>query len=234
MSNFEDHLWREVERQHDPDLEPSGRPPTRHRRLAPRILAAAGILGLAGVGTAVALALGAASASPAFAVTRHPDGTVTVWVKRSSGIAGANAKLHQLGIRATVLPQAPVRCGDLPITQQGDPAPNRHFTKAYWTIDRKIPAGKMLALTPAPAPSLTPAPGPADNANSSDNTVTAGNSGTATTSGGRGPAPSVNWQTPAGKVWTCSVPVGPTPGPGAGNTGTSTGTSTTSGNSSNS
>ena len=91
MSRFEDHLWREVERQHGPDLEPAGRPPARHSRLGPRILAAGGILGVAGVGTAVALVLGAASASPAFAVTRNHDGTVTVWVKRSSGIAEANA-----------------------------------------------------------------------------------------------------------------------------------------------
>ncbi len=57
-------------------------------------------VGLAGEGATVALVLGAASTSPAFAVTRHHDRTVTVWVKRSDGIAGANTKLHQLGIRA--------------------------------------------------------------------------------------------------------------------------------------
>ena len=230
MSKFEDHLWREVERQHGPDLEPARRPPSRHSRPGPRILAAGGILGVAGVGTAFALVLGAASASPAFAVTRNHDGTVTVWVKRSAGIAGANAKLHQLGIRATVLPQAPARCSDLPITRQGAPAPNDHFTNAHWTIDRKIPAGQILALTPAPTSSLTPTPGPTDKANNSGNTVTAGNRGATTTSGSRNPAPSVNWTTPAGKVWTCNVPAQPTPSPGAGTTGTST----TGGNSGNS
>ena len=45
MSKFEDHLWREVERQHGADLEPAGRPPARHSRLGPRILAAGGKMG---------------------------------------------------------------------------------------------------------------------------------------------------------------------------------------------
>jgi hypothetical protein len=238
MSKFEDHLWREVARQHGPDVEHAGRPQPRHTRLRARMLAGGSILGLAGAGTAAALVLGAASASPAFAVTRNHDGTVTVWVKRSSGIAGANAKLHQLGVRAMVLPQAPARCSDLPITQQGAPAPQGKnfiaprgnviaprgsFTDAHWTIDRKIPPGQVLALTPAPGPSLTHAPGPAGNSGNSGtagNSGNSGSSGTATTSGSQAPAPSVNWQTTTGQVWTCNVPAQPTPSPGAGSTGT--------------
>ena len=56
-------------------------------------------LGLAGLGTALVLVLSAASTSPAFAVSRNHDGTVTISIKRSSGVAGANARLNQLGIR---------------------------------------------------------------------------------------------------------------------------------------
>jgi hypothetical protein len=236
MSKFEDHLWREVERQHGPDVERAGRPRARHSRLRSRVLAGGSVLGLAGAGATIALVLGAASASPAFAVTRHHNGTVTVWVKRASGIAGANAKLHQLGIRATVLPKAPVRCSDLPNTHQGPPAPQGNFTEAHWTIDRKIPAGQMLALTPpASGPSRTSVPGPAGNsgnsgnAGNSGNSGTVGNSGTATTGGGQVSSPSGN-SGPAGKVWTCIVSVQLTPGSGAGNSGNS-GNSGTSGNS---
>jgi hypothetical protein len=229
MSKFEDHLWQEVARQHGPHLQRAGRPQPRHSRLRPRMLAGGSILGLAGAGTAVALVLGAASASPAFAVTRNHDGTVTVWVKRSSGIAGANAKLHQLGIKAMVLPQAPARCSDLPITEQATPGTQDNFTGAHWTIDRKVPAGSILALTPpASGPSPTPVPGAAGSSGNSGNSGTTGNSGTGTTGGGgtattggsQASAPSVNWQTVAGQVWTCNVPAQPTPSSGASSTGT--------------
>jgi hypothetical protein len=159
-------------RAHGRDVEQAGRLRARHSRLRPRVLAG-GSLSLVGIGATVALVLGAASTSPAFAVTRHHDGTVTVWVKRSGGIAGANARLHQLGIRAMVLPQAPASCTDLPITQQETPVPQGFvaapanaipprgsFHGAHWTIDRKVPAGQILVLTPAPAPSPTPSPAP--------------------------------------------------------------------------
>jgi hypothetical protein len=231
MSKFEDHLWREVERQHGPHMERAGRPQPRHDRLRSRLIAGGSVFGLAGAGVTVALVLGAASASPAFAVTRHRDGTVTVWVKRSSGIAGANAKLHQLGIRAMVLAQASARCSDLPITQQGSQAPGRNFIGAHWTIDRNVPAGHVLALTPpASGPSLTPAPGPggssgnsgnAGNSGNSGNSGTAGSSGTTTTGESQVSAPSANWQTPAGQIWTCDVQVLTTPGAGAGHSGSS-------------
>ena len=72
MSKFEDHLWREVVRQHGHDLEPAPPSPPRVkpplRRARPRVLAGT-TLGLAAVGAALALVLGAASSSPAFAVT---------------------------------------------------------------------------------------------------------------------------------------------------------------------
>jgi hypothetical protein len=100
MSKFEDRLWRQLVREHGSDLAQMRRPGAKHPwRSRPRMLAGT-TLGLAGIGTAAALLLGAASSSPAFAVTRNSDGTVSVSIDRLSGIAGANQKLASLGIRA--------------------------------------------------------------------------------------------------------------------------------------
>ncbi len=100
MGKFEDRLWTELVREHGRDLAQIRKPPRRSgRRPRPRLLLGTTV-GLAGVGTALALVLSAASSSPAFAVTRNPDGTVTVWVARVGGIAGANARLAELGVHA--------------------------------------------------------------------------------------------------------------------------------------
>ena len=162
MSKFEDHLWHEFVREHGDALAQMRSPTATHtRRARPRLLVGTGV-GLAGAGGVVALVLGATTTSPAFAVTRHHDGTVTVLIKRSSGVAGANAKLHQLGIRARVTPQVPVGCTPTLSPGRGRPAPTRWtqpiakgrpIAKAHWTIDpRRIPAHKTLALAPPPMP----------------------------------------------------------------------------------
>ena len=76
MSKFKDRLWRELVRDHGKDLAQITRPEVkRSRRARPRVLAGTS-LGLAGVRAAVVLAVGAASTSPAFAVTPNHDGTV--------------------------------------------------------------------------------------------------------------------------------------------------------------
>ena len=169
MSKFEDHLWTEFVHEHGDAMARLSRSTVRHAHRGPRLVAGTG-LGLAGVGAAVALVLGAASPLPAFAVTRNRDGTVTISIHRVSGIAGANAKLHQLGIRATVMQQVPAgyRCTST-VAQQGHggPAPwqvwralrsagaepTRSIANAHWTIDpRQVPVGQTLALTPPPAP----------------------------------------------------------------------------------
>ena len=70
----------------------------RARIPRPRFLAG-GTLGLAGVGTALVLALGGSTAAPAFAVTRQADGSVLVNLDYVSGqnLGQANAKLAALG-----------------------------------------------------------------------------------------------------------------------------------------
>jgi hypothetical protein len=52
--------------------------------------------------TAAALLFGASTSPPAFAVTRNPDGTVTVNLMQRSGIAAANEKLAAMGVRAQI------------------------------------------------------------------------------------------------------------------------------------
>ncbi|MGH8328766.1 MAG: hypothetical protein ACRET2_18605 [Steroidobacteraceae bacterium] len=158
MTKFEDHLWREVLREHG-DAPTQVRMPTpRHRRSRPRLLAGSG-LGLAGAGGVAAILLAATPASPAFAVSRNHDGTVSISITRSSGVAGANAKLHQLGIRATVMAQAPSDCAPTlshPTGTQSASAPSLdtpEIANSHWTIDpRRIPADSTLALTPPPVP----------------------------------------------------------------------------------
>ena len=80
------------------DQATSAQRPDRARRARPRVLAGAS-LALASAVTAVALLLSAtASPPPAFAVTRHHDGSVSVRINRRSGISGANRKLAAMGI----------------------------------------------------------------------------------------------------------------------------------------
>ena len=111
MSEFEDHLWREFVRAHGDVLAQMSMPTRKPIRRGPRLVAGAS-LGLAGVGAAlgVALVLGGGTASPAFAVTKNHDGTVRVEVFRSAGIAGANAKLAALHVRAKIVRVPAARC----------------------------------------------------------------------------------------------------------------------------
>jgi hypothetical protein len=157
MSKFKDRLWRELVREHGADLAQVKRPVAQRRRGAgPRVLAGT-TLGLAGVGTALALVLTAASSSPAFAVTPNRDGTVQVVVERLSGISGANMKLASLGVRArivqvvagcqAIVPSA-ARAEGVTVTPSGMRA-NRVVAAGFAQVrldPRRIPAGRTLVL----------------------------------------------------------------------------------------
>ncbi len=93
---------------------PAGRPVRRVGRLGRarrRVVAATGAAGLslAGAATAVVLLLGTGATSPAYAVTSHTNGTITVKFLRTSGIDGANihslnGRLAAMGVKAEVVP----------------------------------------------------------------------------------------------------------------------------------
>jgi uncharacterized membrane protein YgcG len=226
MSKFEDHLWREFVREHGNVLTQMSTPTAKHVWRGPRLVVGTS-LGLAGVGAAVALVLGATTTSTAFAVTRNHDGTVTISIERASGIAGANAKLHRLGIRAQVMQHPPTGCrGTLTASQRikGAPAPgqaarasqsagrepSRWTANAHWTIDpRKVRSGQTLALTPPPPP-------PGGNRGNSGSSGNSGNSGSSGNGGNSGSD---------GQVWSCGMEGagsgGPPPAPPQSNSGNS-------------
>jgi hypothetical protein len=155
MSRFTDRLWQELMREHRAQLEAIDRPAAeRRRRALPRLLAGTTV-GLAGVGTAIALAIGAASSTPAFAVTKNPDGTVSVTINKLAGVAGANRKLAQFGVRAVAVP-IEAGCAAAPPVAARAMAAKIHAaiaTGGTVRIDpRQIPAGKRLVLAAAAAP----------------------------------------------------------------------------------
>lgn len=79
---------------------PVGRSPRRLGR--PRILIG-GTTAAAMLAVALALLLSTSATTPAFAVTDHHNGTVTVKLLKLSGITGANRRLAALGIRAKIV-----------------------------------------------------------------------------------------------------------------------------------
>lgn len=98
MSKFTDHLWADLAQEHGAALARTGQGGPRARLLRRPGLLAGSTLGLAGVGTAVALAVGAAGSSPAYAVTTNANGSVTVQIDLTSSLPQANAKLAAMGI----------------------------------------------------------------------------------------------------------------------------------------
>ena len=107
MSEFEDNLWQEILQTHGRQLAALRRPPGEHessrvRWARPRVVGAgAGLAVLAAL--AAVLVLSATASSPAYAVTRNADGTVTVKLLRVSGIPAANQKLVTMGVRARIV-----------------------------------------------------------------------------------------------------------------------------------
>jgi hypothetical protein len=150
-NKFEDHLWREFVREHGDDLAQLSREVAGRSLRRPRLVAGAG-LGLAGGAAALTLVLTATSATPAFAVTGNDNGTVTVTIKGTSGIAGANAKLRELGIRARVATTAPTGCTNIVQPAAPATAAGGTGTTAQWTINpSSVTAKQTLVLTPASA-----------------------------------------------------------------------------------
>jgi hypothetical protein len=160
MSKFKDRLWKDLMREHGAELaQLSGPEAARSRRARPRVLAGTS-LGLAGIGAALALVLSAAGSSPAFAVTKNRDGTVSVTIRKLDGIRGANAKLAQIGVHAVAVPVV-AGCqvgppppdsmpgGNAPAALRKALAATRAGVTTRISPDQ-IPAGKTLVLAAKP------------------------------------------------------------------------------------
>jgi hypothetical protein len=106
MISFSDQLFHDLMREHGPALQAAGlTAPGRRRHLRRGAWLASGAGALAVGITASLAAFG--GTSPAYAITPHPDGTVTVTLTNLSGVTGANATLHKLGARVVVVPVRP-------------------------------------------------------------------------------------------------------------------------------
>jgi hypothetical protein len=107
MTKFADQLLDDLMREHGPALAHAKPPaaPARHAAAGRKLLmAGAGGVAVAATATGVLVAGGG---TPAYAVTAHPNGTVTLAVSNASGISGANGALRKLGDRVVVVPVEP-------------------------------------------------------------------------------------------------------------------------------
>ena len=105
MTKFADHLFEDLMAEHGAELASASAPAAAHRRYARPAWATAGTVAAAGA-AAVGFTVFGSTAS-AYAVTDNHDGTVTVSVTKAEGVAGANAKLHQMGADVVVLKATP-------------------------------------------------------------------------------------------------------------------------------
>jgi hypothetical protein len=149
MTKFADQLFDDLMREHGTSLNQAGLPAAPRRRLASRpVLVTAGAAVVAVGATAGVLASG--GGTPAFAVTAHPNGTVTLAVYDKSGYAGINSKLRQDGDSQVVV--VPVESG-CPIPQtvwvSGDDITMRISSPANGGVTVSttgVPAGDLLVL----------------------------------------------------------------------------------------
>ena len=94
----------------------------------PRVLAGS-TLGLAAVGVALVVALSGSTAPPAYAITRHDDGSVVVNINQLQSLPDVNRKLNAMGINSVTIYMArgaaavsgPVTCAPAPGTDASGP-----------------------------------------------------------------------------------------------------------------
>jgi hypothetical protein len=152
MTRFADELFDDLMREHGSALAHTRVPtvPKRHPAARP-VLLTAGAGGLA-VAATVGSLLATGGGTPAYAVTKNSDGTVTLAVYQQSGIAAANAQLRQLGDDRVVV--VPVKSGCPSISSLPAPrVPARQITVKANGSDgsvtvaaQGIPAGDILVL----------------------------------------------------------------------------------------
>lgn len=131
------------------------RRPARARRTRPRLLAGA-TLAMAALATALMLLVGAAaSPPPAFAVTRHHDGSVSLKINRATSIVDVNRKLAAMGIErigkqtmtaSEDLSSIPT-CSSIPAGWKGEwvQMPGSSSGPGY-TIDETVPPGTWVLV----------------------------------------------------------------------------------------
>jgi len=158
MTKFADQLFDDLMREHGSALAQTRAPaPTRHT--APRrTLIAAGVGVLAAAATAGGL-MASGGGAPAYALTTHPDGTVTLDVYTESGIAGINTKLHQVGDDQVVVVPVGAGCPSMSSLPAPAASPNGEHPSVQSSVSigssaggsvtvnaKGIPAGDILVV----------------------------------------------------------------------------------------
>lgn len=162
MNGFEDQLWSQLVRERGEQMHAAPaataalassvtatssatRPAPRLRRPA---LLTGSALGIAGLATAGVFAL--SSPSPAFAVTKNPDGTVAVTLSDLSDLPALNQQLAQDGIPVTAVPISTSCSATGAITNpSGESGPSNQTSQQtdVVTIDpSQIPSGDVGVL----------------------------------------------------------------------------------------
>jgi hypothetical protein len=149
-------------------LRPERRVVDRWRTLRrPKLFVATGGITLAGAIIAVVLVLSASSAtSPAYALTRQPDGTITLTLYRlTNGIPALNTRLAQMGVNETIVPVTSTCKHQVPIYPIGGPSSTiklyrgrKYLAPGYQGVmaAQALPDGKIAlaqgAMKPADIP----------------------------------------------------------------------------------
>jgi hypothetical protein len=156
LTKFADQLFDDLMREHGSTLRSIERPvagqaPARRRRaVRPAWLTAAGTATAGAV--AVGMVIFGGGAAPAYAVTEHPNGTVSIAIKQASAIDAANAKLKAIGTQVVVVPVRP-GCPDLGTFAVKDPAHHATTLSILMNKDgsitvaaKGVPAGETLVV----------------------------------------------------------------------------------------
>ena len=215
MTRFADQLFEDLMREHGSTLAQT-RPSASRRPITSRRTLLATGTGVVAIAATVGGLMASGGGTPAFALTTHPNGTVTLDVYTESGIAGINTKLHQVGDDQVIV--VPVKPGCPSMSSLPAPAmpPSGHLNvqasgsvkDGSVTVNATgIPTGDILVvgvettttgtthfsmaggrLTTPPAPSCVSMPAPPPGTSGSGSGSGSGTrSGTVTGSGG-GPA----------------------------------------------
>ena len=183
MAKFSDQLFADLMSEHGAALADTGplTAPGRRARPVRRAALLAGGAGTLAVGLTAGLTAFGGGASPAYAVTRHADGTLTVAVWRRAGIPDANRVLRSLDARVVIVPEGAgcpsIRSLPAPLVNiKGQTLSSLDINKESATVNAKgIPAGDVMvlavsshgqavqvsaALTRPPAPSCVSVPPP--------------------------------------------------------------------------
>jgi hypothetical protein len=140
MSKVEDTLWNHLVEHHDADRA-QVRPPAPSRpRTRPLAIATATTITAA---VAAALIVSATTSTPpAYALTAHADGSITISLDNlTTGIPQLNARLQQMGINETVIPVTPNCSFTTPVLSGPSPAADLSETITIGPSAATEPAG---------------------------------------------------------------------------------------------